>query len=770
MTKSQRPGGPPSPHEGYHHFEDRRVPQRAQQVRRRSAQRASSPILVGLVYGAIGLLAVAVGVVTFLVISPPTDFIRNEIVARVKTETGRDLRIAGQASLSFYPTLGVRLGDVSLSPPPGMGGPPFVKISNLDIGVRLLPLLRQEIVVDKFVLYNPVFELRVDGNGKKSWDMALRATSGPIRLAEATRAQNTLRDFSTGTKGFLEKRLVQGQGAAGVPNGSAANSPISELVLNDIRIDNGTLRYSDERDGSSAQVGAINARLDLASLSQPLGAKGSLVWSKEKIEFDGQLTSPQLLLEERPAKLAFTVSSRPINISYDGSMTAGKAFKLNGAVDGQANSLRGLAQWLGTDLPPAPGFGKLSLAGQLTTTESAVRLSQAKIALDGATATGAVGVALAGVRPHVVADLKVSGLNLGNYAADEMDSGSSSGKRRRPTSSRAAPKSSEPQTIEELLKRSEPKVKGYAKRSGWSDQPLDLTLLGLVDANANLSVEQLSYGDIKLESTQLAVALRDRIVKATFNDVKLYKGRGNGAVTLNGTANTAVLGANFALSGVAAEPLLKDAAGMDWLAGTGNFTLALTGSGRTEAAIVAALNGKIDVVMSDGALIGFNLGGALRALSRGEIPDFSSAPTDKTDFSALTASFNIENGIARNNDLKLASPLMRATGAGTFNLPQRTLNYTVRPKLVGSLSGQGGRTDLSGIEVPVNITGPWNNPEIAPDIAGALNSEGTVEAVKSIGKQFKGKNAEEIVDDLFGKGEDGGPSKAQKLIDGFLGR
>ena len=87
-----------------------------------------------------------------------------------------------------------------------------------------------------------------------------------------------------------------------------------------------------------------------------------------------------------------------------------------------------------------------------------------------------------------------------------------------------------------------------------------MTLLGLVDANANLSVEQLSYGDIKLESTQLAVALRDRIVKATFNDVKLYKGRGNGAVTLNGTANTAVLGANFALSGVAAEPLLKDAA------------------------------------------------------------------------------------------------------------------------------------------------------------------------------------------------------------------
>ncbi|MES0403998.1 MAG: AsmA family protein, partial [Hyphomicrobium sp.] len=115
-------------------------------------------------------------------------------------------------------------------------------------------------------------------------------------------------------------------------------------------------------------------------------------------------------------------------------------------------------------------------------------------------------------------------------------------------------------------------------------------------------------------------------------------------------------------------------------------------------------------------------------------------------------------------------PLLRATGAGTVNLPQRTLDYQVIPKLVASLSGQGGQTDLSGIEIPVNITGSWDNPDIAPDIAGALNSESTVEAVKSIGKNFEGKDAGEIVDDLFGKGKDGGPSKAQKLLDGFLGR
>ena len=38
------------------------MPPHTQQVRGRTAQRASSPIMVGLVYGAIGLLAVAVGI------------------------------------------------------------------------------------------------------------------------------------------------------------------------------------------------------------------------------------------------------------------------------------------------------------------------------------------------------------------------------------------------------------------------------------------------------------------------------------------------------------------------------------------------------------------------------------------------------------------------------------------------------------------------------------------------------------------------------------
>jgi AsmA protein len=168
-------------------------------------------------------------------------------------------------------------------------------------------------------------------------------------------------------------------------------------------------------------------------------------------------------------------------------------------------------------------------------------------------------------------------------------------------------------------------------------------------------------------------------------------------------------------------------------------------------------------------VIGFDLGGAMGELSEGSIPSFELDPAKRTDFRSLTGTFAIAGGVATNNDLKLDSQHLHASGDGSVDLPQRSLDYTVRPKLVANLGGDGGDASAIGIEVPVRITGSWEKPAIAPDIGGAINNPNTVDAVKQIGKQLKGKNAGEIVDDLFGKDESGGPSKAEKLLKGLFG-
>ncbi len=729
-----------------------------------AAARRSSPILLALVYGGIGLLGLAVVAITFVVAAPPTDLIRREIVAQVKAATGRDLTIASDASFTVYPTLGVRAGDISLSAPPDMGGVPFLTATSIDVGVRLLPLLRQEIVVDRLVLHQPVFAFRVDAQGRKSWDMAAAAPSRLVQLAQAD--GGTLRDFSSGL-GLAEATQDQSRT-------SKAISELSDASLGDIRIDNGTILYADARSGADYRIEAINAEASLEAIARPLKANGNFVWGKETIDFDGTLTSPSDLLAEEPAKLAASLKGAPFTLSYDGSVRLGNAVTAEGSVEGSASSLRALAGWLGAELPAARGFREASLAGYLNATERSVRLADARIGLDGTTATGTLAVTTSGAKPYVTADLKVANLDLGNYLGGEADNSSSRAAPRPPAPPPAtAPAQPAPQSIEDLLERPSPEgpqVRGFTQRAGWSGEPLDLTALGIVDADAKLAVTGLTYGDVRVDASQLTVALKDSVLKTTLQEIKLYQGRGEGFISLDGAGPEAAVAANMQLSGIAAQPLLKDAAGVDWLAGTGDVTLALSGRGASETAIVQSLNGKSNFAVRDGAIIGFNLGGAVRALADGNIPKFDSSPAEKTDFSELTGSFVITDGIAKNDDLQLASPLLRATGAGTVDLPARSLNYVVRPKVVATLAGQGGEKDLRGLEIPLNITGSWEDPEIQPDIAGAINNPDTVKAVKELGKEFKGKSAGEIVEGLFGKSEDGEPSKAEKLLQKFLGR
>ena len=764
----RRPPGAPSPRpEGYHFPDERGIAPQRPPRRPAPAARGSSPILLALVYGGIGLLVLAVVAVTFVVMAPPTDLIRREIVAQVKAATGRDLTIGGGASFTVFPTLGVRAGDVSLSAPADMGGEPLLTAKSIDVGVRLLPLLRQEIVVDRLELHEPVFALRVDGQGRKSWNMA--ATSAPrrVRLAQADDGR-TLRDFSSG---------LDLAGSAQPQTGtSGAMSGLSDVSRGDIRIDNGTIRYADARSGNAYQIEAINAEAGLEAATAPLSAKGNLVWASETIEFDGVLTSPSDLLAEQPAKLALSLKGAPFTLSYDGSVTLREAVTAEGAIEGNAASLRALAGWLGTELPPVRGFRDASLAGYLHATEQNVRLADARVGLDGATATGTIAVTTSGAKPHVTADLKVANLDLGNYLGGEAAAGAPQAPRRPVTPPPAAAAQPEPQSIEDLLDRpgspgsQGPQVRGFTQRAGWSGEPLDLAALSAVDADAKLAVTGLSYGDVRVDASQLTVGLKDSVLKTTFEEINLYQGRGTGFVTLDGAGPEAAVAANIQLSGIAAQPLLKDAAGIDWLAGTGDVTLVLAGRGASESAIVHSLTGKSDVAVRNGAIIGFNLGGAVRALSEGNIPDLDSSRTEKTDFSALTGSFVIADGVATNDDLLLASPLLRATGAGTVDLPARSLDYVVRPKVIATLAGQGGEKDLRGLEVPLHITGPWEDPAIKADIAGAINNPDTVEAVKELGKGFKGKKADEIVEDLLGKGENGEPSKAEKLLQKFLGK
>lgn len=725
----------------------------------------------GLLYCLFFVLTLAGAGAGYLLLNPPSEFIRQKLVAQVKTKTGRDLVIAGPTTFSLFPALGVSMHDVTLSAPEGMGGKPLVTMAALDVAVKTGALFKGEVGVKQLVLKQPVFDLRVDKTGRKSWDFS--EAGGPVRLAQAQPVpandagpQPQAGESSGGIQ--LPKRLTD----------------IRKLQLDDVRIVDGTLRLGDERSGKSQAMTAVNVQVAVKSWTAPATAKGDLVWQGEKTDFDGKLTNARTMLEEKPAKLEFTAANRHITTSYDGNVLIKDGADLDGKITVSAPSVRGLAKWLGTELPKASGFGPLTFSGNVRTAGEQTILTGGTLGLDGATAQGDVTVTKGAVRPHVEARLKISELDLNKYqetsgSAADAPTGKPAGQ-----VPSADSKGQSADQIELLLHAPQgvpgakgPKVQGYTQRAGWSNAPFNLTLLGLADTEATLSVGRLLFQDIKVGQSALTVGLKNKVLKTSFDKVQVYDGQGSGFLNVDASSGkTAVIGANFALDGVSALPLLRDAADIEWLSGKAKIDFQLSAQGSNELQLVESLNGKASFAFADGTIVGFNVPGAIRGISQGNFSGLKKAPSEKTDFSELSASFNVANGVAQNSDLKLTSPLLRVGGGGNVELPGRTVDYTVKPKIVASLEGQQGAANVSGIEIPVRISGPWSKLAYEPDFKGVLSDPNkVVDTVKQIGKQFKGKSGKEIVDGLLGKksgdtttGSTDTKAKAKDLLNKFI--
>src|SRR6201996_7555214 len=94
-------------------------------------------LLVGLAIVVVLIIAAAVAVPFFI----PLDTYKGKIVALVKSETGRDLRIDGPVHFSLLPSVALEANDVSLSNPAGATSANMVQLKTLDVELKLFPLL-----------------------------------------------------------------------------------------------------------------------------------------------------------------------------------------------------------------------------------------------------------------------------------------------------------------------------------------------------------------------------------------------------------------------------------------------------------------------------------------------------------------------------------------------------------------------------------------------------------------------------------------------------
>lgn len=495
-------------------------------------------------------------------------------------------------------------------------------------------------------------------------------------------------------------------------------------------------------DPAADQLNNLNLTVKIDEFSKPVSVNGNADWRGERLTLSAT-ADPNALLGGDDAPTSVSLSTAKAKLGFNGTIAT--SLPASGTVSASGPSLKNLAAWMGTELPAGDGYGKFDIETDVTVGENTITLKKLRAELDDIKGTGEASVQLA-AKPEIKAAINFDLLDVNPYLATSSSSGSnsSSGNTGSNSSSSAS--------------------------AGWSAEPIDFSALNAANIELTANVKTLKAEGMSVGPLTLKANITNGKLNANLADMKLYEGTGSAKVQLDATGQTPALDISLTSANVSALPFLTDAAKFTRIEGGLALDLALTSAGNSQKALVSALNGTSKFVFTDGALRGINIARSMRSLTSGALSGWNNAETEKTDFSAFNASFNIKDGIASNSDLNLTGPLVRVTGKGSANMPAQTLKYRVDPKVVASLEGQGGNNELSGFSVPVVIDGPWAKPRIYPDISGFLeNPAAGLEKLKSLGGGFAaiaGSKPADLVSKITSG--DGLAGTAQKALGGLL--
>ena len=234
-----------------------------------------------------------------------------------------------------------------------------------------------------------------------------------------------------------------------------------------------------------------------------------------------------------------------------------------------------------------------------------------------------------------------------------------------------------------------------------------------------------------------------------------YDGGYSGDVRIDASADVPAISVDENISGVNLGSMMKAMFGVDNISGSIQGHFALRGSGQTMSAIQRDLDGKLSIQLADGAWEGTDVWQQLRtarALFRQEPPPEPTLPA-RTEFSSVSASGVVTDGIFTNDDFLAELPFLRLSGGGTVDLGTFEVDYALQVRVLDRPEFMAGATeaeiaDFTKTAVPLKITGPLSSPSVRPDIEGIFRAR----VEETIDKEKK-KLQKKLFDKLLGPEE-----------------
>ncbi|MBA5871181.1 MAG: AsmA family protein [Nitrospira sp. CR2.1] len=654
----------------------------------------------------------------------------------------RDIR------LTIWPRIGARVGGFVVQDDPAFRTGSFASLSSLDVGVKLLPLLRGQVEVEEITLRDPVI-------------MVLKNAQGQLNVS------------TIGAKPAAPPTPSKPE-----PPAQPAGSPLQALALfavDRVSIDGGKLTYRDESLPKPVEY-TVN-QLEFLLTSVHLGDSPSVHLGATiqpynlPVQLDGTFG---------PLVDTLDVKSFTFNLGL-GKITIGlKGRAVGGNLDATVNAL----QIDTTDLPVALPITKpvqikdlhLTIHAPYPIPPDISPLSQLDLTDVGLTVTmGGSAINVKGTATKGLANLTTASASI--HTSDlpialplakpvELKDLHINLKAKYPPKEGAAPL--ELAEIPNLgltvaLGSSRMDVKGSVL-GGLAKVTADSKLVNTADLPFTLPLTK----PVEIKDLQVAAEMKGQDVRLSTLALQLFGGllRAQGTLSLGTTAPP--FSGTASLQGLQLGPALQ-AVGTDQvsMSGTANVELSLSGRGFTHPDLVKALAGAGHVAVRDGRVEGINL--LQQAAILLKVVGVQLDNVKATAFSAIESDMAIKQGLVAVQRLLIDSHDFQATGGGTIGF-DHSLDMKLNVNLSQALSQKIAagspiaRVALTGgrLSLPLLITGSTQAPSYGLDtkmFAGKVKEQVKEKVKGAVGDLLKGTAKPE---DLKQQGKD--------LLKGLFGR
>ena len=640
------------------------------------------------------------------------------------------LEINGELSLSLWPSLALALGDVHLRTPAG-ATEDFASARELRLGVDLMPLLRKQLSVGQLLVKGFSLNARRERNGNTNWD-ALGAKPSTTTQKGAAKA-------ATDTAPLL-------------------------LAIDRVRIEDGTLVFTDVQAGTHHELRDINIRSDDVNMSgDPFKLEGRARLLTDNggrdirialgTRVDANLATGQIMLEN--SKLTLTPADGPeiqlaapdisasikqhsahvpaltlvadslkATSSLDANWSEPDRLTANGKLDVSALDLPALLQALAITLPS--GLNPEPLSDIVLNTDYALdgeslALSQTKLRAGKFNAAGKLQLKF-GKTTRIDAKFTSPELELEYFFPP--------------------------------ARNPPPAVAASAPASADADADAGpAALLGLT-GTIEASLVRLKTGSLEMSELETRLILKKGIARLKTLSARLYGGTLNASGRLD-ARNAGALRLKAELAAVDLKALLQATRKVDRMEGRLDGSLELDSAGLTMDAWMAALQGPVRVRVTDPVLNGTSIEELIcKAAAQLNQEPLSARFEPVTRFQSIDSGLDFSQGIGTLHNFEASVPNMTLRGEGKVDLGRGKLDIQLNTRVTDDLERLDPACRMTrkmlAVEWPITCKGSFDedpkkwcgvdNDDIAK-IAGQLATDKVKDKLKDkLGDFFKSNN------------------------------